>query len=350
MAVRSIPLELQELTATWFTSVLSAEVHTATIEDAHSGTTGRARVRLVGDPTLPETVFVKLAPFDVGQRSFVDEHGMGVAEARFYAEIAAEVPVMKPRALHAAWDDDGRYVMVFDDFTRAGGAAIAADHPEMLAIVDGIIDNFAALHAAFHDDVRFETGGSLEWVARRSRGYGAGGGPFVRMAMDSLGGQLGAEFVAFAEFYCQRANEIAEVIGQGTPTLVHGDAHLANMYVVDTAPGFYDWAVIGAAPGMRDVAYFLANSVTTEARREHEHRWIDRWCAALAAHGIEIAANDAWEQYRRQAIAGWVAAVATAGVGSKWQPIEVAVRATHRAIAAVADLGTRDAMREAGIG
>ena len=349
MVDRSIPVELDDLTAAWFSSVLAAEVQTATIEDAHSGTTGRARVRLVGDATLPQTVFVKLAPFDVGQRAFVDEQGMGVAEARFYAEIAAEVPVMKPRALHAAWDDDGRYVMVFDDFARAGGVAIAADHPEMLAIVDGIIDNFAALHATFSDDGRFDTGGSLEWVARRSQGYGAGGGPFVRMAIESLGEQLGAEFVEFAEFYCDRAHEIAEVIGQGAHTLVHGDAHLGNMYVAGVEPGFYDWAVIGAAPGMRDVAYFLANSVTTEMRREHERRWIVRWCDALAVEGIPISVDEAWEQYRRQAITGWVAAVATAGVGSRWQPIEVAVRASYRAIATVADLGTRDALRAVGV-
>ena len=65
--------------------------------DRSSGTTGRAQVALTGDPSVPPTVFVKLAPFDERQREFVTSVGMGVAEARFYRDLAPEIPVRIPR-------------------------------------------------------------------------------------------------------------------------------------------------------------------------------------------------------------------------------------------------------------
>ena len=48
---------------------------------------------------------------------------------------------------------------------------------------------------------------------------------------------------------------------EGECTLVHGDPHLGNLFV-DSAngdrTGFLDWAMIARAPGIRDVAYVLA--------------------------------------------------------------------------------------------
>jgi hypothetical protein len=347
MGARSIPVELDDLDATWFSEVLERPVRAASVVDAHSGTTGRARVALDhDDPKLPSSVFVKFAPFDLAQRVFVDEQGMGVAEARFYAQVAPEIPIRVPRALYAAWDDERRYVMVMEDLALAGATEIEQHHPELVTIVNGIIDNFAEVHAAFFESPRLGPDGDLEWIAERSRGYGAGGVPFVRMAVESLGAQLPAEFHAVADLYCARARDIAPILANGPHTLVHGDAHMGNMFTIGTAPGFLDWAVLGAAPGMRDVAYFLTNSVPTELRRSDERRWIERYCDGLAARGVVLRPADAFEQYRVQAITGWIAAVCTAGMGSKWQPINIAVRGTHRSIAALADLDTLGALRE----
>lgn len=336
-----IPVEIDDLTPNWFAAVLGGDVRGATVIESHSGTTGRARIALTHDePELPPSVFVKFAPFSAAQRAFVDEQGMGVAEARFYAEIAPDVPVAKPAAFHAAWDDERRYVMVLEDLELSGAAPIESDRVDLSTVIDGVIDNFAALHGAFHGSPRFAAGADLAWVAKRSRGYGAGGPPFVTMAVDAFGDELGDGFREFADFYCRRAVDVASVIAEGTHTLVHGDAHMGNMFAIGVASGFYDWAVIGAAPGMRDVGYFLTNSVPTGLRRSEERRWLARYCDGLARRGVTLTTDDAWEQYRLQALTGWVAAVCTAGMGSKWQPIEVAVRSTKRSITAVADLDT----------
>src|SRR5262249_42907053 len=134
-----IPVEVEDVTAAWLAHALQASAPGAVLRgievtEAHSGTTGPARVTLDhDDPRLPRSLFVKLAPFDVGQRKFVEQIGMGFYEARFYAEIAAEVPVRHPRPWYAAHDDEGRYVMVLEDLTPSGATYPGAGDPDLPA-------------------------------------------------------------------------------------------------------------------------------------------------------------------------------------------------------------------------
>lgn len=140
----------------WLEDVLGGRVSTIEVLDAHSGTTGRVCVKLVhDDERLPQSVFVKLAPFDVDQRAFVDEVGMGVAEARFYAEIARDVPVRYPHCWYAAHDESGRYVMVLEDLNAAGVRYPGQRDPDLPAFVESTIDAFACPHATFWQSDRF---------------------------------------------------------------------------------------------------------------------------------------------------------------------------------------------------
>jgi hypothetical protein len=59
----TIPACVEDLTARWFSEVLDKPVRRIDVLDAHSGTTGRARVGLTGPSDLPDSVFVKLQPF-----------------------------------------------------------------------------------------------------------------------------------------------------------------------------------------------------------------------------------------------------------------------------------------------
>ena len=108
-----IPVDVADVTSEWMSGALDREVRAVTVLDRHSGTTGRARVGVeyANGSSGPETAFVKLAPFDPQQRAFVDQVGLGLSEARFYREIAAELPVRVPQAYHSDWDDDGRTVI-----------------------------------------------------------------------------------------------------------------------------------------------------------------------------------------------------------------------------------------------
>src|SRR5438445_607995 len=195
---------------------MDADVSNVTVLDRHSGTTGRAHLALTGDPTLPATVWAKLAPFDAAQRKFVNVQGMGVAEARLYRDLAHELPVRVPQVWFADFEGDGT--------------------------------------------------------------------------------------------------------GAGDRT------------------GFLDWAVIARAPGIRDIAYVLSASTPTELRRAHEDALLQRYRDVLAAHGIALDGETAWEQYRLFTIYGWCAATCTAAMGSRWQPEHIGLGGTERSTIAAVDL------------
>lgn len=338
----SIPLEVADLTCEWLAAALHAHAPGAVLREiavleAHSGTTGRARLGLShDDPRLPRSVFVKLAPFDAARREFVTAYGMGVAEARFYAELARDVPVRVPSPWYAAHDGE-RYVMVLEDLTAAGARVPRPDDADLLVFVEGMVDRLAALHGSFWASPRFAAGGDLDWVARRSRGYGSAAA-LITFAREQLGDRLPAPSHCLAERYVPHADAVAALLARGTPTLVHGDAHLGNMFADGSTPGLLDWAVVGGAPGIRDLAYFLGGSIPTPTRRAEERGLVARYCERLAEAGIALDVDRAWEQYRLQTITAWIAAVVTASMGSSLQPLAVAMGAVSRANAAIEDL------------
>jgi aminoglycoside phosphotransferase (APT) family kinase protein len=145
--------------------------------------------------------------------------------------------------------------------------------------------------------------------------------------------------------YLPRSERVPELLQQGPRTLVHGDTHLGNMFADGSTPGFLDWALVGFGSGLRDVAYFLGSSVPTELRREHERRLVARYCTGLAESGITLDVEDAWARYQLQLLTSWIAAVVTAGMGSKLQTIEVGRSSTLRADAAIADHHVADLLR-----
>jgi thiamine kinase-like enzyme len=324
---------------------MDAEVTSVKILDRHSGTTGRAHVALEGHASVPPTAFVKLAPFDEKQRTFVNRTGMGVYEARFYRDLSPEVPVRVPMAWYAEFEGDGkgendRYVMVLEDLGASGCRFPTREDADIEARTYDIIENLARLHAKYWQSTRFGARGDLSWVPHGTAS-GDGGAHFVQMAIDNLTDRLPDGFAKVAETYITHAQDILGWYRAGESTFVHGDPHLGNLFVDGEDPkrtGFLDWAVISNAPGMRDVAYVLSASTTTELRRTHEQALIARYREVLAEHGITLDADTAWEQYRLFTWYGWCSATCTAAMGSKWQPEHIGLGGTERGTIAALDL------------
>lgn len=348
MANPSLPTEIHELTPEWCSRALGREVASVEVIDRHSGTTGRARLALEGDGG-PATVFVKLPPFDAAQRLFVDKVGMGVTEARFYRDLAAEIPARIPAVWFAdyeAGDDGDRYVMVLEDLAAGGCRFPSPTDDDIEHRAYDIVEQLAPIHARYWDSSRFGEGCDLAWITPKGTGRGDGGAEFVRIALDALADRLPDGFVPLAELYLERSRDILALYREGVRTLVHGDSHLGNLFVDGDRTGFLDWAVLGYAPGVRDIAYVLTNSVPTEVRRANEETLIGRYCDALGRHGVDLAFAEAWEQYRLFAVYSWVSATCTAAMGSKWQPEHVGLGGTARATVAAVDLDVLGLLRQ----
>lgn len=347
-----IPVDVDDVTPAWLGAAVGREVASVSVVARHSGTTGRVRlaVRWGDDEPGPGTVFVKLAPFEPAQRDFVVSSGLGTSEARFYAELADEVPVRTPVAYASRWDTDGRFAIVLEDL---GATACRFPRPRDDDIGDyaaRLVEEMARMHAHFWSDPRLAPGGSLGWVRDGTRVAFGRPGPYVPMAVERFGDELGPAFRRIAELYTTRGPEIAELLAAGTPTLVHGDAHLGNLFVDvegGDRPGFFDWAMVWAAPGMRDVAYVLGNSIPTPVRRAGEREWIARYCATLASEGVELAEAVAWQQYRLLVTYAWASATSTAAMGARWQAERIGQGGMRRATATIEDLETVGALEAA---
>jgi hypothetical protein len=349
-----IPVEVEDLTAEWLTTVLAAVAPGATIDaveilDQHSGTTGRVRLRLeCDDDRIPASVFVKIAPFTPARRAMVDMVGMGVSEARFYAEVSSGLPVRTPTVWHAEYDEAGRYIMVLEDLTASGATQPTQDEPDSEAFAGQVMDVFASFHAELHGSSRLGPGGDLGWIGARGRGYGGGAAAgIIKHAVDTLGADMPPVFHELAELYLPNADRVAALLAEGAPTLIHGDSHIGNFLRQDGAPVLLDWAMVSSGPGIRDIAYYVGNSVPTEVRRNNEQDLVRRYLDALAGHGVDLPFDETWDRYRLHMVTGWISAVATAGMGDALQPLEIGLLATARSNTTIGDLDVVPLLRAA---
>jgi hypothetical protein len=348
----SIPVDSEELTADWFTSALEpvapgVEVSRVDVEAAHSGTTGRVRLRLSYSGSadgLPETVFCKIAPFEAAQRDFLRQTGIGVMEARFYAALGTEVPVRLPRVWHAAVDDDGGFVIVLEDLEAAGCVWPRPSDPDIEERAASTVEELSHLHARYWESPRFAT--DLAWVPERA-GFGSAGRDadmtpmarwFMKIAREKFGDELGPAFRAMCDLYAERVNDIHDLWDEGERTLIHGDPHSGNLFTDGARTGFFDWAMFSHSPAMRDVAYYCCNSLPTNVRRANQAQLLDRYRASLAGHGVQLDPSMAEHQCRLFAVYAWTSAACTAAMGSRWQRSDRAVAALERTTTAVEDL------------
>ncbi len=344
-----IPASVEDLTPGWFSEALGLRVESVDVLDAHSGTTGRVRVGVAGDASVPQTLFVKLQPFIPEQREFVRMVGMGVAEAQLYAAVGAELPVRVPKVFCSRYDaDDASFVVVLEDLTASGCRFPKPDDPDVLDVAVSLVDELAKLHGAYW-------GQELPWLGRHALSAGggvgtearmAGGAALVQSALDQFGRDMPAEFQQLGDLYVDRYRDIGSLFNEGETTLIHGDSHIGNLFVDQGRTGFYDWAVSSRSPGMRDVAYFLCNSIPTEVRRAEETSLLARYRAGLARAGIRLDDAVQHAQYRLFSVYSWVSAATTASMGSRWQPADVGRRAMDRTTQAIADLEVLAFLRE----
>lgn len=351
---QDFPVRVADLTPEWLSGVLAtryAGTHVQAFEilDEHSGTTSRARLSLQykdrgeGDDA-PSTVFLKLTPAALPQRVFVSITGIGHNEVRFYHSARTSVPVRAPSVHGLQSLGCGRYfVLVLEDITAPGTRLTTVGDRASLQDAEQVVRALASLHAAFWESPRFRT--DLSWLPNaetRRRDL-----PWERFATGSMIGiaerRFASEFPpAFREIakVCSAQRDRLEFLwGDAPRTFIHGDCHIGNLFFEPRRVGFLDWQVCGAAPGMRDVSYFLCNSFPTELRRAHEVDLIRNYLEELKRSGIDAPSFDfAWRQHRLFALYTWIAAAFTVAAGGGLQSREIGIAGLRRATKAAEDL------------
>jgi thiamine kinase-like enzyme len=318
-------------------------IASARIEAAHSGTATRSRLRIryvdgLAAPPGPTSLFIKSRPADFASALFGVLFDLGGNEVSFYRQIRSDVPVKTPGVYYCEGDSSD-YVMLLEDLTdqdcefRDLSSRCSAEEATR------VVTTLAQLHARFWQSERFD--GDLAWVHRFETNRDFRLLDLVRqlsvpISFENFGRVLPSSIRDIVPQLMDKYPRLEEEWAREPRTLIHGDAHLGNMYFQDGVAGLLDWQVHQRGQGMRDVAYFLINSLSEELRRAHQEDLIHHYLVTLRGLGVSLDFDTAWRQYRLQSVYAWIAAVVTAP--SNFQPEKVIVAGLTRSCKAILDL------------
>ena len=134
-------------------------------------------------------------------------------------------------------------------------------------------------------------------------------------------------------------------------TVIHGDPHIGNLFDDHGRTGFLDWGIISTGTPLRDVSYFLNVGLSIADRQAHERallrHYLDIWNASAPS---PIGLDEAWLAHRIHGAYTVLACcqIVTFAESSDEQRI-FSEAFLARAEAAVADLDSLAALRDAGI-
>jgi aminoglycoside phosphotransferase (APT) family kinase protein len=129
-------------------------------------------------------------------------------------------------------------------------------------------------------------------------------------------------------------------------TLLHGDPHIGNTYVLpDDEVGFLDWQMVRHGNWSLDLGYFLQGALTIDDRRAGERDLLDEYRGTLTLPAEEMpTAEEVWLRYRASVAHGLAIWMATLSGGDAWQRADICLAFAQRYSAAFIDLETRAAL------
>ncbi|PRC46314.1 aminoglycoside phosphotransferase, partial [Mycobacterium sp. ITM-2017-0098] len=165
-----------------------------------------------------------------------------------------------------------------------------------------------------------------------------------------LGDTVPAEIVAlsgtelFVDIWARYIGSLTQ--SSAAPTLLHGDAHIGNTYVLPGDDvGFLDWQMLRRGNFSLDLGYFLQGALTIEDRRASERDLIAEYRAALRLPVDEVPTeHDVWLRYRASVAHGLAIWMATLSGGDAWQRADICLAFAQRYATAFVDLDTAEAL------
>jgi Ser/Thr protein kinase RdoA (MazF antagonist) len=353
----SVPESADAIDPAWLSDALAARhpgarVSSVEVVERHEATNAHARLRVrYEEPAgAPEALFCKLLPQDAGRRAVIARTGMGLREALFYEHLAADIAMRVP-AVHVARcsERDGAFVLLIEDLAATGCTVPDGTKGVTPESAEVAMEELAALHLRFIDPARRVA--EAAWVPEPMHDPGYAG-PMLRHGLDHQRERLAPAYAAVAERYLADADALHALWQRGPTTVIHGDAHIGNLFDDHGHTGFLDWGIISLGTPLRDVSYFLNMALDIEDRRKHERsliaHYLDVW---NAASDETIAFEEAWRTHRIHAaytvIASCQILTYPEDMSEERQRFGAAFLA--RAQAAVTDLETVAALQQSGI-
>jgi len=302
MADASFPHEPEALSASWLSEVLGGSVDDFELEQIGVGVglLGRLyRVTLRGDG-VPSSVVAKFPTLDEGARMHVvAPMNFYEKEVRFYQTTANETPLGTPEVYFAGFDSDsGDFLILLEDLAslRMADQTVGCQLDDAKKIVEAIADHHARWWGA-------DTMSGLDWlpIFADPPTPMVVGGMFKNAwpkFLEGFADQLTDDVRAFGERFPDAIGWFLDTGREEPQTFIHGDLRLDNVFFGDCVT-VIDWQIAGRGPGGYDIAYFLSQSLTPDARRTCERDLIERYRQRLKSKGADYPEDKLLLDYRR---------------------------------------------------
>lgn len=296
------------------------------------------------DVALPESLFMKQPAPELLTRGFCTMIRIWELECRFYRAVAPRLPIRTPAA-YAVARRGTRFVMLLENL-HADPEVQLFSNPDMLegpSIEQArrCLAALAKLHASFSDLSPTERETLLPRMLH----------PYLSPHMREVSKVLGAvalepcrkkaphlltqEHVDLVKSTMKRWDALLDWWYREPLTLAHGDSHLGNFFLHGEEVGMLDWQAVQWGKGIRDVQYFLIDSLPANLLASHEEELVRYYLAELAGHGVSLPFEEAWEQYRAYSFQTLITIVVSIGSGSMVGMDRVMEQILVRSLAAI---------------
>ncbi len=349
-----LPIDASGLTPEWLSAALSRRhpgVRLAAVEvlDATERTNHHLRLGLTYDVQAgaPDTLFCKLPPRDPEHRARIGAAGMGNREVNFYAGDTPSLSMRVPACEFASADADGAFLLLLEDLAARGAQISDGSWAVPGKFARAAVADLADLHVRYEDPAR------LAAVAPWATSLRSKPADFVtrtlRYVLEHCRDRLSDAYLAVVELYIEHHERIEAAWDAGPQTLIHGDAHIGNLFLDGDRVGFLDWGMARIGTPMRDLSFFLTMGLESDDRRRDERDLIQHYLdVRRTIGGSPIPFEDAWLAHRIHAAYGVIASFL-----SLVPPYNTEARRMFttnfraRAMAALDDLDAVDALRDA---
>jgi aminoglycoside phosphotransferase (APT) family kinase protein len=296
-----IPSSIDDVTAGWLTEAMGHRVDSAEAERIaeDSGFSSLLyRVRLSGDPDLPETVIVKL-PGTPEARGAMEMLGGYRREVEFYRRAAGRAPMATPEVHVAEISDTAAdFVLVMEDLRGWDNA----DHLAGLTMTQArlAISALAGLHGWSADPVSAIPAGvfpGLDAPAVREvffPVFGLAWPIYLEHATEPVPPRV----ARFGERFTDYAAPALDTLNRRT-MLLHGDIRADNLFFSGDAMKVVDFQFACHGAGAADVAYLVSQGLPTEVRRGQDESLLREYLSELGRRGVDdYSFDEAWRDYR----------------------------------------------------
>ena len=309
-----------DITADFVGGIIGSAVPGARLEDmtttaSHSGMTDRRKWTLHWNAAgqaagLPESAFIKATPHLPAHREMLSVLHMDEAEVKLYRQIAPDIPDVTPHCHYARSYGGGRSLILLEDLEARGCKVYWQGYDCTIAHAYAVASAQAVYHSRYWQSERLLS--DLSWVRPRTQRYGW---PWLcdshdeartTFLTDPTEEEVPADVVPVLQMWHENCDRVYRHWDTLPRTLLHGDSHLGNTFEKpDGSAGYYDWQVLYAGHGLRDLSYFLMSALTNEQRTAHERPIFEHYLDAMADRGVKLDRQEAWDIYTLMAFDRW---------------------------------------------